>query len=94
MVLTCAAAYVVTLRVAAIITRPVNCDEISKAFEVLPRGVSSVPKVAKPVMIAKPSARPIRSTNLAVGSLMTPPMILERIDVVLVNGSKEKVEVT
>jgi hypothetical protein len=45
-------------------------------------------------MIANPSARPIRSMNLAVGSLMTPPMMLDRMLVVLVRGSKEKVEVT
>jgi hypothetical protein len=45
-------------------------------------------------MTAKPSARPMRSTNLAVGSLITPPMILDKMLVVLVSGSNENVDVT
>ena len=91
---TCAAAYVVTLRVAAIITRPMIDRTISNQGPKISSGIMPVPKVAKPVIIAKPSARPIRSTNLAVGSLITPPMMLDRMLVVLVSGSKENVDVT
>ena len=91
---TCAAAYVVTLRVAAIITRPMIDRMISNQGPKISSRIMSVPKVAKPVIIANPSARPIRSTNLAVGSLMTPPMMLDRMLVVLVSGSKENVDVT
>jgi len=45
-------------------------------------------------MIANPSARPMRSTNLAVGSLITPPMIPDKMLVVPVNGRALKLEVT
>lgn len=45
-------------------------------------------------MIRKPSARPTRSTNFAVGSLITPPITLDKIEVVPVKGSTAKLEVT
>jgi carbonic anhydrase len=54
----------------------------------------NLPIVAEATMIAKPSARPTRSTNLAVGSLTAPPMTEERIWVVPVRGKAEKAEVT
>lgn len=53
-----------------------------------------LPTTVIPVIIPKPSARPIKSTNLAVGSLITPPTMLETIEVVEVRGSDEKDEVT
>ena len=54
----------------------------------------NLPIIAEVVMIAKPSARPTRSTNLAVGNLMTPPMIPDRILVVPVKGNALKLDVT
>jgi len=50
--------------------------------------------VANAVMSAKPSARPTMLMNLAVGSLRTPPTILETMPVVEVKGSKAKEDVT
>lgn len=53
-----------------------------------------IPIVAKKVMRRKPSGRPTILMNLAIGNLVTPPMMLERIVVVPVKGSREKLEVT
>lgn len=54
----------------------------------------NLPMTAQPVIIAKPSARPTRSTNLAIGSLATPPTILDTIDVVPTKGRRANEEVT
>ena len=56
--------------------------------------VINIPSVAKLVIIKKPSARPIRSTNLAVGSLIAPPITEDKMEVVPVRGSNMKEEVT
>lgn len=53
-----------------------------------------LPRTANHVMIAKPSARPTRSTNLAVGNLKTPPTMLETMLVVETSGRREKEDVT
>jgi hypothetical protein len=48
-------------------------------------------RVANPVIMANPSARPTRSMNFAVGNFITPPTMLETMLVVPVSAGLESV---